>query len=106
MLCDCTLSFLLVVSLSVKADFFGDIGDWFEGAWNDTGDYISHNPGISILSGLAIVSVTEPLALRKYLTYEILYFILNIHDIFGRTINPPCGVIIYKGRCCRNSCHW
>jgi hypothetical protein len=49
-------SFLLVVSLSVKADFFGDIGDWFEGAWNDTGDYISHNPGISILSGLAIVN--------------------------------------------------
>ncbi|VVM22439.1 hypothetical protein BSPWISOXPB_4324 [uncultured Gammaproteobacteria bacterium] len=68
------LSFLLVLTLSVKADFFGDIGDWFEGAANDTGDwfttayddtssYISHNPGISILSGLAIVGVTEPLAL-------------------------------------------
>jgi hypothetical protein len=50
------LSFLLVLTLSVKADFFGDIGDWFEGAANDTGDwfttayddtssYISHNPG-------------------------------------------------------------
>jgi hypothetical protein len=25
------LSFLLVLTLSVKADFFGDIGDWFEG---------------------------------------------------------------------------
>jgi hypothetical protein len=24
------LSFLLVLTLSVKADFFGDIGDWFE----------------------------------------------------------------------------
>jgi hypothetical protein len=35
------LSFLLVLTLSVKADFFGDIGDWFEGAANDTGDWFT-----------------------------------------------------------------
>jgi hypothetical protein len=38
-------------------------GDWFTTAYDDTSSYISHNPGISILSGLAIVGVTEPLAL-------------------------------------------
>jgi hypothetical protein len=40
-----------------------DTGDWFTTAYDDTSSYISHNPGISILSGLAIVGVTEPLAL-------------------------------------------
>jgi hypothetical protein len=38
-------------------------GDWFEGAYNDVSYFAGHNPGISILGGLAVVSVTEPLAL-------------------------------------------
>jgi hypothetical protein len=38
------LSFLLVLTLSAKADFFGDIGDWFEGAANDTNRYYHHTP--------------------------------------------------------------
>jgi hypothetical protein len=35
----------------------------FEGAYNDVSYFAGHNPGISILGGLAVVSVTEPLAL-------------------------------------------
>jgi hypothetical protein len=81
------LSFLLVISLSVKADFFGDIGDWFEGAWNDTGDYISHNPGISILSGLAIVSVTEPLALPWVAMGVVTPFVLGYRYIGGEVVH-------------------
>jgi hypothetical protein len=40
-----------------------DTGDWFKGAYNDVSYFAGHNPGISILGGLAVVSVTEPLAL-------------------------------------------
>jgi hypothetical protein len=68
------LSLFLVLSLNANANVFDDIGGWFEGAANDTGDwfegayndvsyFVGHNPGISILGGLAVVSVTEPLAL-------------------------------------------
>ena len=67
-------SLLLVLSLNVNANVFDDIGSWVKGAADDTGDwfvgayndvsyFVGHNPGISMLGGLAVVSVTEPLAL-------------------------------------------
>ena len=88
---------MLVISLSVKADFFGDIGDWFEGAWNDTGDYISHNPGISILSGLAIVSVTEPLALPWVAMGVVTPFVLGYRYIGGEVVASNAPEFISTG---------
>jgi hypothetical protein len=60
------LSLFLVLSLNTNANVFDDIGSWFEGAANDTGDWFvgayndvsyfaGHNPGISMLGGLAVV---------------------------------------------------
>ena len=57
------ISLLLALSLNVNATIFDDIGGWFEGAYSDISYFVGHNPGISILGGLAVVSVTEPLAL-------------------------------------------
>ena len=68
------VSLFLVLSLNVNANVFDDVGgwvkgaaddtgDWFVGAYNDVSYFAGHNPGISILGGLAVVSVTEPLAL-------------------------------------------
>jgi hypothetical protein len=45
--------------------------------YDDTSSYISHNPGISILSGLAIVGVTEPLALPWVALGTVTPFILG-----------------------------
>ena len=54
---------VLALSMNANAGIFGDVGDWFSGAYEDTSDFVSHNPGISIGAGLVATSVAEPLAL-------------------------------------------
>jgi hypothetical protein len=79
-----------------------DTGDWFVGAYNDVSYFAGHNPGISMLGGLAVVSVTEPLAficskvdsqVQKFATrYQCLIVLrsgfINVNSlIYGFTVN-------------------
>jgi hypothetical protein len=50
----------------------------------NTSSYISHNPGISILSGLAIVGVTEPLALPWVALGTVTPFILGYMSAYAQ----------------------
>jgi hypothetical protein len=160
------LSFLLVVSLSVKADFFGDIGDWFEGASGASFFVVdlliltvlkTGLPSTIVLSILRSENILKPslsaflsltnTALHNFLPsaslLSILFLLFTLNGVCvaeimedyriackeadGRKLCKAvlvsdknaesdgfkifsdlrmCGVIIYKGRCCRNSCHW
>jgi hypothetical protein len=68
---------VLALSMNANAGIFGDVGDWFSGAYEDTSDFVSHNPGISIGAGLVATSVAEPLAL-PWAHHSIYCFIFHI----------------------------
>jgi len=54
-----------ILNTSANANIFYDAGNWFEGAWNTVWNWAEHNPGLAIVSSVAIVGVTEPIVLSE-----------------------------------------
>lgn len=55
----------LLLSTSVNANIFYDAGNWIEGAWDSAWDWAGHNPGLAMVSSVAVVGVTEPILLSE-----------------------------------------
>jgi hypothetical protein len=54
--------------------------------YNDVSYFAGHNPGISILGGLAVVSVTEPLALPWVALGTVTPFILGYRVVGDKIV--------------------
>ncbi len=53
------------ISASVNANVFYDVEDWVGGAWDTVWNWAEHNPGLAIVSSVAVVGVTEPIVLSE-----------------------------------------
>ena len=60
-----TFFIVLVISTSTNANVFYDVEDWVEGAWGTVWNWAEHNPGLAIVSSVAIIGVTEPIILSE-----------------------------------------
>lgn len=53
------------ISFSANANIFYDVEDWVGGAWDTVWNWAQHNPGLAIVSSVAVVGVTEPIILSE-----------------------------------------